>query len=217
MPVPLPRPIFVRPAQAPRKIRLAALPDFVHRTLQHLPPVEPVVVVAKSVDAIARGQFRLRRARFRQAQIVETQISRQVRLIMTREKRLRPHHVRPFREPFPPPLVVLGNGMKLRQVKGDRPDAGLPAAMCPPFELAGITRSLIASLLSAHVESRTVWASTGLPFARKMSADLAGTQHIGARQMLSGTATPAVARYSMMWKPAEASSAFALSAVNHLR
>ena len=41
---------------------------------------------------------------------------------MARKERLRPNNVDPFREALAPPLVILFNGMELRQVEGNAPD-----------------------------------------------------------------------------------------------
>jgi len=52
----------------------------------------------------------------RQAQIVEAEIGRKVRLGVALEERLRLCDVRPLCETFAPPGIVLCRGMKLREV-----------------------------------------------------------------------------------------------------
>src|ERR1700688_754502 len=120
-PVPAARPILIRPAKTKRKIRLAALQDFIYWSFEYLPAIEPIVVVTKTVDSVLGCQLRLGCPRLRQSQVVETQVRWQVRLVVPREPWLRPRHAAPFGKAFPPPLVIFRNRMKLRQVKGYRP------------------------------------------------------------------------------------------------
>ena len=65
------------------------------------------------------GQVCLGLARFGQAQIVETEIGGQMRLIMTGEKWTGFGDIDPFGEALAPPGIVLRDGMKLREVESD--------------------------------------------------------------------------------------------------
>ena len=64
-------------------------------------------------------QLRLCRARLGQAEVVEAQVGRDVRLIVAGKQRCSARDVGPFGEAPAPPLVVLRSGVKLRQVEGD--------------------------------------------------------------------------------------------------
>ena len=101
-------------------VGLAAPQDLVDGALQQPPALEPVVVVAEGVDAVLAGQRRLGRAGLGEAQIVEAQVRRQLGLLVAREARPRPGDVGPLGEALAPPLVVLGGGVVLGQVEGDR-------------------------------------------------------------------------------------------------
>ncbi len=91
--VPAPRPVLVRPADAEREVGFAAAVHLVERTLEQAPPVEPVVVVAEAVDAVAARERGLRGARLGDAQVVEAEIRRQVRLVVPGEERSCAHDV----------------------------------------------------------------------------------------------------------------------------
>ena len=100
-------------------MRLAGFPNFIHRAFEYLTPMKPIVVITKAINSVASGELGLGCARFGQAQVIKTQIGRQVGLIMTREARCCSHDIGPFREAAPPPFVVFGNGMKLGKVERD--------------------------------------------------------------------------------------------------
>ena len=118
--VPAARPVLVRPAHAERKIGLAGLQHFVERPLEQPPAVEPVVVVAKAVDAVFAREIRLRDPRLRNAQVVEPEIGGKMRLIVALELRLRANDVAPFGEALAPPGVVLRNRVELRKIERDQ-------------------------------------------------------------------------------------------------
>ena len=67
--------------------------------------------------AVRPGEVRLGLATLGHAQVGEPEIRRQVGLDVTAEQRPHPGDVRPLRKPRLPPLVVLWNGVKLRQVE----------------------------------------------------------------------------------------------------
>src|SRR5262249_33674092 len=93
--------------------------NLVHRALEQLASMEPVVKIAKAVDSVFRRQFRLRSPRLGQSQIIKPQIRRQVRLVMPREEGLRSYDIDPLCKALPPPVVVFRNRMELWQVKCD--------------------------------------------------------------------------------------------------
>ena len=118
--VPHARPRLVGPAQHEGKVGLARLQHLFERALEQAPPVaEPVVVVAERVDAMGPGQLGLGGAGLWHAQVVETQVGRQVGLPVSAVQGHGLGHVRPFREALAPPPVVFGNGVVLGQVDGD--------------------------------------------------------------------------------------------------
>src|SRR3546814_5887740 len=80
----------------------------------------PVEIVAERRDAVAPRQLRLRVTRLGDAKVVEAEIGRQPRLLVTVEQRAGTGDVGPFGEALAPPGVVLRHRMVLRQVEGDR-------------------------------------------------------------------------------------------------
>src|SRR5262245_6908998 len=117
--VPHPGPTFVGPAQAERKIRPAGSEDLFERALEQPSSIsEPVVVGASAFDAVLTREPRLRLAGLRLSQVVEAEVGRDVRLIVTAKQRARLRGVRPFRETRTPPFVVLRDRMKLREIEG---------------------------------------------------------------------------------------------------
>src|ERR1035441_9865298 len=117
--VPLARPVLISPAKTERKVGLSAFPDLVYRTLENLPPIEPIVIEAKPVDSVARGQLGLSCPRLWQSQIIKPQISRQVWLVMPWKSRPSSYDACPFREPLPPPFIILRDWMELGKVEGN--------------------------------------------------------------------------------------------------
>src|SRR4029077_10024872 len=93
--------------------------------VQQLFPLKPVVVIAEAVDTIEPRQLYLPGLNLRQAQVVKSQLTRQTRLMVPLELRLTTRDRRPLREALPPPSVVFGNRMKLRQVESDQFDSRL--------------------------------------------------------------------------------------------
>src|SRR5438094_6187144 len=96
------------------------------------------MVIAEAVDSILLRQFRLRLPCVGQPQIVKTEVRWNMRLIMSRKKRPRLRDVAPLRKSLPPPLVVLGDGVELRKVEGDR---------------SQVWRAALLRLLRIHVSS----------------------------------------------------------------
>ena len=71
------------------------------------------------MEAEGMGQFRLGLAHFRQTQVVEAQIGRQMGLVVAGVERPCPGDVSPFRESLAPPLIILRYRMILGKVEGD--------------------------------------------------------------------------------------------------
>src|SRR5713101_3202422 len=113
-------PVFVGPTETERKLRTARLEDLVKGAIQEAPTIEPVVIVAEARDPMGPGQVRLGLPCLRDAQIVEAEIRRQMRLVVSLEERLGLDDVSPLREARAPPLVVLGDRVILRQVERQR-------------------------------------------------------------------------------------------------
>jgi len=111
---PATRPGFIGPVQAEREVGHSAGKHLVNRALEQSTAVEPVVPVAEALDAVALRQLGLGGPRIRQSQIVITHVRGQSRLIMPPEKGFGLGDVRPLREPFTPPPIVLGDRVKLR-------------------------------------------------------------------------------------------------------
>src|SRR5512146_2200575 len=85
--VPYAGPGFVGPAEAERKVRLSGCQHLIERALEEASTSEPVVVVAEAFDAVFPRQCRLCRARLRETEIVEPEVGRNVRLIVTSKQR----------------------------------------------------------------------------------------------------------------------------------
>ena len=66
---------------------------------------------------LALGQFSLLFLGLVEAHVIESKLAGQVRLPVPRKQRTRLGHVPPFRKPRSPPLVILGNGVKLRKIE----------------------------------------------------------------------------------------------------
>ena len=91
----------------------------IQRPFEQAPSAEPVVVEAECRNSILLGDVDLLGQNFRNPQVVEALISGKTRLVMPDESRSRFGDVPPFGKVFTPPAIIFGNGMKLRQVKGD--------------------------------------------------------------------------------------------------
>jgi hypothetical protein len=68
---------------------------------------------AKSKKAVFPGKSYLALLNLGNTEVIEAKLARQTRLIMSDELGSSPRDMRPFGETPSPPLVVLGNGMKL--------------------------------------------------------------------------------------------------------
>ena len=89
------------------------------------------MVVDKAGDSMLRGHCRLGRPHLRQSQVVEAQLARKAWMLVARERRARLDDVVPLSEPASPPSIILGDGMKLRQVEGQCIDlASRSAQLC---------------------------------------------------------------------------------------
>src|SRR5262249_21888194 len=71
-PIPSPSPVFICPADAKRMIQAMVVENLLQRSLQKLPAVEPVVVVAEAIDAKMLCERLLLGLDLRDAQIIET-------------------------------------------------------------------------------------------------------------------------------------------------
>src|SRR6185369_15304235 len=70
--IPTPRPVLIRPAQAKRHIAFRILQHVVQRLMQDALSGEPIVVIAKRVDAVLLRQCNLLMTHFAQTQIIKT-------------------------------------------------------------------------------------------------------------------------------------------------
>ena len=98
----------------------------------------------------AGRQLRLRGADLRHPEVVVPEVGRLVGLLMTAEARCRPGDVDPIGEARPPPLVVLGGRVELREVEGD----GAHGIGARHPSTAALTRSRVACMLRALVWPR---------------------------------------------------------------
>ena len=133
--VPVAGPLLVGPAEGEREVRRTRGQHLVEGPLEQPLPVEPVVVVDESRHPVGRGQVRLRLADLGEAEVVVAEITGDVGLVVPRVERPGPVDTRPLGEPLAPPLVVLGDGVELRQVEGQGPRLVGHAAL-PPVDVA---------------------------------------------------------------------------------
>lgn len=117
-------PVLIGPAKHEWEIRLPRFKNLIHGALHQPVTVEPIMIITETVNAIFFRHLGLLGTHFGQAQIVESEIGGNVRLIMPAEKRLCLGHVAPLGEPFAPPCVIFGEGMKLWQMEGNDPFCG---------------------------------------------------------------------------------------------
>ena len=115
-------PSLIGPAQAERKVRRAACDHLVEGALEQTLAGEPVVVIAKSCDAVLSCELRLLNPGLRDPEVVKPEIGRHVRLIVPGKPPLRLRQVGPLGEALAPPGVVLGDRVVLRKIVGE--DAG---------------------------------------------------------------------------------------------
>src|SRR5581483_13468 len=145
-------PVFVGPEQAKRKLWLAGCQHLCERTLQDSSSIEPIVVVAKAMDAVLSGKRRLSFTYLGDPKIVKTEICRQVRLVMAREQWPRAYDIGPFGKARSPPGVVLRHRMVLGQVEGNRAHGhGYTLANC-----------FARTQLVGHLRSREIISTSGL-------------------------------------------------------
>jgi hypothetical protein len=123
-PVPSPSPVLVSPYQEEREVGLLGAEDLIHGALKQSATVEPVVVIGEATEPGAYSEFGLPVTYFGDSKVVETEISRQVRLIMPSELRSCPGDVGPLGKPWTPPSVVLWNGVVLRKIERHRSSLG---------------------------------------------------------------------------------------------
>ena len=116
--VPDAAPGLIRPRETEGEVGLARLEHLGVGALEDAPSGEPVVPVAERLDAVVARQGGLRLSCFGETQVVEAEVSGQMRLLVPAEERPSLRRVRPLREACSPPFVVLRNRMKLRKVEG---------------------------------------------------------------------------------------------------
>src|SRR3982751_4774938 len=80
------------------------------------------MVKAEAENPILPRQLRLARQHVRAGRVIKSEIGGQPRLIVSGKARNRLGYIGPFGEAGAPPLIVLRNGMELRQVKRNQLD-----------------------------------------------------------------------------------------------
>ena len=113
---PCPVPVVVCPAEEIGKRNLRPGQQVLRRLLQQFLSPEVVMVIDKAVDMVLFRDPRLPVQRFRFQQVIVIPVQRNPRLPVPGEQRLCFPDVRPFRESFSPPFVILRNAVELGKV-----------------------------------------------------------------------------------------------------
>ena len=117
--VPAAGPVFVGPAEAEGQVEAGVGEDLAQGPVEEAVAAKPVVVVAEAVEAVFVGEAHLLALHFDEAQVVKAEGAGQARLVVAEVLGVGLGDVGPFGEARTPPAVVLGDGVKLRQVKGE--------------------------------------------------------------------------------------------------
>ena len=117
-PVPASGPVLVRPYEEKWEFGPLGTEGVLDWSFEKPSTVEPIVVVGKASDPGSLRQRRLALPYFGDAKIVESEVRRQMRLVVAPELGPSLSDVGPLGEPSAPPLIVFGDGMILREVKG---------------------------------------------------------------------------------------------------
>src|SRR5579871_563202 len=117
--IPLSSPILVRPTQTKRKINILILQHVPQWKIKEYPASKPIEIVTESVNSVLLCQLCLTTLHLWQPKVVEAELSRQVRLVMTGKRRSRLTYVRPFRKSRSPRLIIFRDRVKLWQVERD--------------------------------------------------------------------------------------------------
>ncbi len=118
--VPDARPAGIRPGKAKGKIRLAACQNLIKRTLKQALAPKPIMPITKTLNPSLPRQGSLRLAHFWNAEVIETQIGGDMRLIMPAKEGFGFGNVGPLGEAIPPPGVVFRDRVILRKIVGDQ-------------------------------------------------------------------------------------------------
>ena len=120
--VPATGPALVGPVDAEGHIEVGHGEQVLQRGFEQAAAVEPVVMEAEAVYAVAAGEGDLAAKHVGRTEVVEAELARQARLIVSDEAGYRLGDVGPLGEALAPPRVVFGNCVELREVIGDEPD-----------------------------------------------------------------------------------------------
>jgi hypothetical protein len=112
-------PTFVRPAECEWKVGMPRRQHLVEWATQHPSSTEPVVVIEESRDGVLTCQSGLQIPRFRNAEIVEPELSRKVGLTVSRVQGLALGDDAPLSESPAVPRVVLRNVVELGQIESE--------------------------------------------------------------------------------------------------
>ena len=150
--VPASRPVLIGPAQREREVDRRIVQQVAQRRVKELPPVEPVVVHDKSVDAVFPGQRRLAAHNLGIRQVVPTELARLRRLRMSLVDGPGALGVEPIGKPASPPGVVLRDLMELRKIEGEhlRPAGRPPPHTAQPRGDVGSVDDVEPGCLSGH-------------------------------------------------------------------
>ena len=138
-PVPFPGPGFIGPGQTERKVWFPRCHNLGQGAFKKLLSItKPVMPVTESFNAIGPGKRGLSFSRFGKTKVIKPEVCRDPRLFVPPEKWFGSGHIRPLGESLTPPLVILWNGMKLRQVQRKNTSSvfhttGFPIARCRRF------------------------------------------------------------------------------------
>src|SRR5690606_6999436 len=117
--VPPARPIFIGPAEAKGKVETLIGQPVLERLLEQTLSSKPVKIKTKAFQTVELRQLNLTALHLFIAEVVVTELVWNVRLVVTGKQRLCRTHICPLCKTFPPPFIILGDGVKLRKIKGN--------------------------------------------------------------------------------------------------
>src|SRR5680860_68004 len=130
LPIPAPRPVLVGPDHAEGNIQFWIVEHLLQRKVHQNLSGKPIEIIGKTRYTIFFSKFGLFLHHLQNAQVIVSQMNRAVWLMMSLKQGLGLADIGPFGKAFSPPAIIFSKGMKLRQIKCNRPWDGLYRDRC---------------------------------------------------------------------------------------